>query len=179
MTLMLAIALALILLTWLIWRPAKSYLTYRGERIITCPGNNAPAAVRVDAGQAAFHSNARGARHRLKSCSRWPEQANCGQDCLNQVEADPAGTRVTSIATRWYSGRSCALCGTQLDHLDWTDRRAALMNDDRTTRTWESVPPEDLPGIFATNRPTCWSCHIAKRFREQFPERVTDRLEHP
>lgn len=178
MMLLLAIALALFLLTWLIWRPAKSYLTYRGERLVICPQNHAPASVRVHAGHAALHSNSQSARHTLKECSRWPERANCGQDCLCQVEADPVGTRVTHIVSEWYRGKSCALCGATFDHLHWTDRRAALLDDDGTTRTWDAVPPENLPALFARSRPICWSCHIAQRFREQFPDRVTDRVEH-
>ncbi len=178
MMLTLAVVLVLTLLTVLLWRPIKSYLTYRGERLITCPGNGEPAAVRVKAAHAALHSNGSLFRLAIKGCSRWPKRKECGQGCMNQVVADPISTRVDDIVTKWYEGRHCAFCSKPIDHLNWSDHRAALLGDDGITREWESVPAEDLPDLFATNRPVCWSCHIAESFREQHPELVMDRLEH-
>jgi hypothetical protein len=37
------------------------------------------------------------------------------------------------------------------------------------------VAAENLPEIFATHLPMCWSCHIAQTFRREHPEMVIDR----
>jgi len=178
MLLTLVLVMVLTLLTLLLWRPIRSYLTYRGERLITCPGNGEPAAVRVKAGRAAVHSNEPLSRLAIKDCSRWPVRKDCGQGCLNEVVADPTSTRVDLIVTNWYEGKSCAFCAKPIDHLSWSDHRAAFLGPDGTTREWETVPAEDLPGIFETSRPVCWSCHIAESFRQRYPELVTNRPEH-
>src|SRR5512133_765570 len=69
---------------------AATYRKFRGARVITCPENLEPAAVHVDALRAAHWAAVSGDPVlRLKSCSRWPERADCGQDCLSQVESAP------------------------------------------------------------------------------------------
>lgn len=174
MMIVLVLVLTLALLTILLWRPVKAYFGYRGQRLVTCPDNHAPAAVRVDAGQAALRALVPG-DHLLQDCSRWPEKGDCGQECLCEVEAGGNGTRVSEIVAKWYEGKSCTLCGTPIDHLNWSDNRAALIDAEGVTRRWDSARPEELPGIFETNQPVCWSCHIAENFRRRYPDLVTQR----
>lgn len=59
---------------------------YRGKRIVTCPDTREPAAVEVDAAHVAASAWGGPPDVRLKDCSRWPEKADCGQECLSQVE---------------------------------------------------------------------------------------------
>lgn len=177
MTLLAGLAL-IALLTYLSWRPLMAYLRYRGDRLITCPENQLPAAVVVDARQAALTANVAGVPHRLRACSRWPEMGDCPQDCLCQVEADPEATRVTNIVSGWYEGKRCALCDEPIEMLTWSDRRAAVLDPVGVTQEWNAMRSEDLPQIFATHKPVCWNCHLAATFRGRYSELVTDRLEH-
>ena len=73
-----------------IWR-VKTWLALRGERVVTCPDNQKHAGVQVVVRRA-------GAQLCLRSCSRWPEKAGCGQECLRQIEAAPADCLVRTIA---------------------------------------------------------------------------------
>ena len=67
----------------------RAYLEFRGKRLVTCPETQKPAAIDVAAGEAAVGAFLSEPTLRLKECSRWPERADCGQDCLQQVEANP------------------------------------------------------------------------------------------
>jgi hypothetical protein len=40
---------------------------------------------------------------------------------------------------------------------------------------WSEIPAEELPEVFETHLPVCWSCHIAETFRREYPKRVVDR----
>jgi len=59
---------------------------YRKERAVTCPETGKPASVQVDAARVAATAWGGVPDVRLKECSRWPEKAGCGQDCLAQLE---------------------------------------------------------------------------------------------
>lgn len=177
MTLLAGLAL-IALLAYISWRPLMAYMKYRGDRLITCPENQLPAAVVVDARRAAMTANVTGVPHRLRACSRWPEMGDCPQDCLCQVEADPEATRVTNIVSGWYEGKRCALCDEPIEMLTWSDRRAAVLDPVGVTQEWNAMRSEDLPQIFATHKPVCWNCHLAATFRGRYSELVTDRLEH-
>jgi hypothetical protein len=58
---------------------------YRGKRIVTCPDTRESAAVEVDAARVAASAWGGPPDVRLKDCSRWPEKAECGQECLAEV----------------------------------------------------------------------------------------------
>jgi hypothetical protein len=62
---------------------------YRGKRIVTCPDTREPAAVEVDATRVAASAWGGPPDVRLKDCSRWPEKADCGQECLAEVALNP------------------------------------------------------------------------------------------
>ena len=152
-----------------------AYRTYRGERIITCPETGKAAAVEVDAGRAAMAALRGSHALQLRDCSRWPERAGCGQDCLAQIEESPQGCLVRSIVARWYDGKTCALCGATFDSIESWEHHPALRSPDGTTMEWSEVAPERLPEIMQTHAPVCWNCHVAESFRVQHPELVTDR----
>jgi hypothetical protein len=77
----------------------RAYLKWRGERIITCPENQRPAGVLVNTRHVLLMTLEGKSDLRLKSCSRWPERKDCGQECLRQIEAAPEDCLVSHIPT--------------------------------------------------------------------------------
>ena len=65
-----------------------------GDRVITCPETRSAAVVRLDARHAAWTDLEGEKNLRLEACSRWPERADCGQECLGQIECAPDGCLV-------------------------------------------------------------------------------------
>jgi hypothetical protein len=66
-------------------------------------------------------------------------------------------------------------CGSPLGHIDWHERKPALMRPDGNTIEWHEILPEHLPDVLATHRAVCWNCHIVEGFRRQYPELVVER----
>lgn len=156
----------------------RTYLEYRGKRLVVCPENEKVVAVEVAAGKAAAQSFAGIPNIRLHECTRWPEKQNCGQDCLSQIEANPKSCLVWNVVDNWYAGKKCALCGKPFGHINWHDHRPALADADKKTVQWNEVPPEKLPEFFQSHQPVCWNCHVAESFRREHPDMVTDRPSH-
>jgi hypothetical protein len=153
----------------------RTYLRYRGKRLVTCPETQQAAAVRVNAGKALATTLIGKSEVRLDQCSRWPERRNCGQECLSQVNADPEHCLVWNIVDEWYEGKSCVYCQKPFVEMHWHDRPPALLSPDHIAKQWNEVPPEQLPTIFETHLPICWNCYIAETYRRQNPERVVNR----
>lgn len=154
---------------------ARAYLKYRGERVITCPETLKPAAVKVDATHAALTGAISHPDLRLKSCSRWPEREDCGQECLLQVELSPMDCLVRHILTQWYDSKRCVSCGRQFGEIHWLDHKPALLGPDGNTVEWSEVPPEKVPEVLTTHFPICWDCHITESFCREHPEMLVDR----
>lgn len=161
-----------------ITRALRTYLKFRGKRIISCPENHQPAAVRVAAGKAAVGAALHAPHLNLSECSRWPEKAGCGQECLSQIKDDPESCLVSSIVNHWYTGKSCVFCHKPFGEIHWHDHPPALIDAQRKTVQWNEVPVENLQQILASHWPVCWNCHIAETFRQQHAELVTDRPAH-
>jgi hypothetical protein len=153
----------------------RTYLRYRGQRLVTCPETHQPAAIHVDAAKALSTTLLGRQEVRLDQCSRWPEKRNCGQECLSQVNADPAHCLVWNVVAEWYKGKSCAYCQKPFTEIQWHDRHPALLSPDRIAKQWNEIPAEQLPGIFQTHLPVCWNCYIAETYRRQNPDRVLNR----
>lgn len=153
----------------------RTYLHYRGQRLVTCPETHRPAAVHVNAGKAASASLMGKQEVRLDQCSRWPENRNCGQECLSQVNADPESCLVWNIVAMWYRGKSCAYCQKPFTQIHWHDRHPALLSPEHIAKQWNEIPAEKLAEVFETHLPVCWNCYIAETFRRQNAERVLDR----
>jgi hypothetical protein len=151
------------------------FAKYRGRRLVTCPETNKPAAVEVDAFRAALSAVVGHDEIRLQSCSRWPERAGCGQECLRELQAAPEDCLVRTIVKRWYEGKKCALCHRSIDTSLLELGRLALMSPERMTMEWRDLNAEALPEILSSYQPLCWSCHIAEKFRREHPELVIDR----
>ncbi len=153
----------------------RAYFDYHGKRLVTCPETQKPAAVDVAAGEAAVGAFLSEPTLRLKDCSRWPERQGCGQDCLQQIEAEPENCLVWKVVSKWYEGKNCVFCHKPIGPLHHLDHAPALLGPDFKTSEWKDLRPENLPGVFSTHQPVCWNCHVAESFRRVHPELVTDR----
>jgi hypothetical protein len=154
---------------------AGTFVRYRGKRVITCPETRKPAAIEVDAGHAALTAAISHPDLRLKSCSRWPDREDCGQECLLQVELSPEDCLLRNILTGWYADKHCVSCGKQLGEIHWLDNKPALLSPEGKTVEWSEVRPEEVPGVLATHFPVCWDCHITESFCREHPEMIVDR----
>jgi hypothetical protein len=160
---------------FLIWRAASVYFKFRGSRVVTCPKTAEAAGVEVNAKRAAISGAVGIPALQLNSCSRWPENQDCGQDCVAQIEASPEGCLVRTILTSWYEGKSCVYCGTLLGKIDWLKHKPALMSPDHITFEWKEIGAERVSEVLATHMPVCWSCHVTATFRRRYPDLVVDR----
>lgn len=157
----------------------RAYFNFRGKRLVTCPETQKPEAVNVAAGEAALGVFFNEPTLRLNQCSRWPERQDCGQDCLQQIEADPEKCLVWNQVSKWYEGKKCVFCQKPIGPLHHLDHAPALLGPDFRTAEWKNVRAEQLPQVFATHQPVCWNCHVTESFRRLHPELVTDRPVEP
>jgi len=80
----------LILLLPALWAE-QTYHTYREGRTVNCPETHAPVSVRFNALRAAWSGLVGPPKLRLADCTRWPERADCGQECIpDAVRVKPA-----------------------------------------------------------------------------------------
>jgi hypothetical protein len=171
----LAIIVVAGLLYWSYRSIGRTYLRFRGTRVITCPETSKPAAVRLDAQHAALTAALKAPHLRLSTCTRWPERKDCGQECLRQIEASPESCLVKNMLTAWFADKSCVYCRQPLGAIDWAEHKPALQSPEGKTAEWEELVPENLPAILATHQAVCWNCHIAESFRREHPELVLER----
>jgi hypothetical protein len=69
------------------------YHTYSEGRTVKCPETHAPVSVRFNALRAAWSGLAGSPKLRLADCTRWPERADCGQDCIpDALKTKPASS---------------------------------------------------------------------------------------
>ena len=141
----------------------RNYLRYRGQRLVTCPETHQAAAVRVDAAKAAITELIGKQEIRLDQCSRWPERRNCGQDCLSQVNADPAQCLVWNIVAGWYKGKSCAYCHKPFTEMHWHDRHPALLSPERVAKQWNELRPNNCQAFLKRICPSAGIAMSRKR----------------
>jgi hypothetical protein len=154
----------------------STWRKYRGLRVITCPENLDSASVRVDALRAAHWAAISGDTVlRLSNCSRWPEMAGCGQECLAQIQSSPEGCAVSTIVTAWYEGRTCVYCKRPIGPIAWHERPPAVRSADGVTREWKDIPAEQLPAVFRTHQPVCFNCSVTEGFLHDHPDIVVAR----
>jgi len=157
----------------------RAYFKFRGKRLVTCPETEKPAAVNVAAAEASVGAFLIEPTLRLKECSRWPEREGCGEECLQQIEIDPANCLVWNIVAKWYEGKSCAFCHKPIGPLHHLDHAPALIGPDFKSAEWKDYPPEQLSEVFSQSQPVCWTCHVTETFRRLHPELVTSRAAEP
>ncbi len=152
-----------------------AYSKWSGIMMVTCPESMSAAGVEVDAKYAALTSLGVKQNLTLKSCTRWPERQNCGQDCLTQVESSPEDCLVKNILQNWFEGQSCSYCQGSFGKIHWHDHKPAFVGPGGDFVEWSTLPVEKLPEILESHKPVCWNCLIAENFRRQYPDLVTDR----
>lgn len=157
----------------------RAYFAFRGKRLVTCPETHKTEAVDVSAKEAALGAFLNEPTLRLNECSRWPERQDCGQECLQQVEADPENCLVWNQVAKWYEGKRCVFCHKPIGPLQHLDHAPALLGPDFRTAEWKGIRPEQLPEVFSTHQPVCWNCHVAESFRRLHPNLVVDRPLEP
>ncbi len=174
-TLLLAAAVAI---TVMAFRAIRTYLKFRGKRIVSCPENHLAAAVDVTSARAAVQAAIGEPHLALNQCSRWPEREGCGQECLAQIEETPRACLVRTIVNQWYAGQACAYCHQPFHEIRWHDHPPALLDVENRTIEWKDVSPENLQSAFRNHLPVCWNCHVAQTFRRVHPELVVTRPPH-
>jgi hypothetical protein len=137
------------------------------KRTIKCPANDVDCEVEVDR-EYALLSLLEGERElRVKSCDRWPENAECGQQCVAQIEPSPAV--LARIFSEWYAGKSCARCMNRLQKQDWDHGHVAVLSAGQLVELRE-IPLEKLPQALAGCVPLCINCHEEELARQPSPE---------
>ncbi|MGA7293034.1 MAG: DUF1761 domain-containing protein [Terriglobales bacterium] len=89
----------LILLLPALWGE-QTYHTYREGRTVNCPETHAPASVRFNACRAAWTSLSGPTKLQMTDCTRWPERAECGQECFQDAIHAKSATPVDHVAWR-------------------------------------------------------------------------------
>jgi hypothetical protein len=148
----------------------QNYYQNRGRQSALCPDSGQPADIEVDH-EYAFWTALRGQEHsKLKSCSRWPEKADCGQEC--QVQINPSPENVDRLLSKWYEGKSCAICQRGLSASDWRRSRLALLNEQHKLFELRHMHLDELQATLQHMRPLCWNCHQEERARQASPAKV-------
>ena len=169
-----AVLAGVALLVVVLGRVAYRFMVFHAERLVQCPENQRPAGVRLNARMAAGAGF--GKPHlQLSECSRWPERAGCGQDCLRQIEAAPRDCEVRRILAHWYQGKNCASCGQPFGEILWEYQKPALVTADKKSVDWEQIPVEQLPAVLEQAKPICFACHMAGSLVREHPELVIER----
>jgi hypothetical protein len=153
----------------------RTFMRYRGKRLITCPETRQPAGVDVDVKRATLSALTGSPELRLKSCSRWPERQDCGQECLLQIELSPEDCKVQHILTSWYEDRFCVGCGKAFGEIHLYDHKPALLMPDGRTIEWRELAVEQIPAALETAKPICWDCHILRTFVREHGDLVVTR----
>jgi hypothetical protein len=172
---LIAVVMALVLVGLVAGRLLQVWWKYRGRRVVTCPESKLPVGVVVNAGRVAATSLAGAPHLRLSSCSRWPERAGCGQECLSQVEASPENCLVRNILVKWYAGKACALCGRPFGEISLGGAKPAVLRSSRISVEWSAIPAEQLQETLTAAEPICFACHLGNTMVREHPELVVDR----
>jgi hypothetical protein len=156
-------------------RTLPTWWKWRGKRIVRCPETLLPVGVEVDARRAALRGSLGERGLQLQHCSRWPERAGCGQECLTQIESAPYDCLVRNIVARWYDGASCACCGKVIGPISWGGHDPGLLSPDGVILQWSQIAAESLTHVLESHSPVCWDCYIVENVRRKHPELITDR----
>jgi len=148
----------------------QTYFKNRGPKPVTCPDDGKAADVEVDrkfALQAAMQGKD---KMRVGSCSHWPENGKCGQECLVQVESTPEN--IERLLTRWLDGKACNACGRLLTPADWRQGRMGFFDDNFKLVEMRDLDLDNLGAVAPPTHPLCWKCHQEERERHLRPHRI-------
>jgi hypothetical protein len=135
----------------------RTYVEYRGKRLVVCPETAQYATVEIDAPLAAITSLFGAPELRIENCSRWPEHRHCAQDCVWQIDLSPLGCPIRDLLTSWYTGKECVLCGRPFGKFSSSDR-PALLSPEGNVVECDDVRPELIPDVLYTHKPVCRDC---------------------
>jgi hypothetical protein len=142
----------------LILLKADDYFT--GARQLICPETRQPAGVRLDLRHRLL-SLLRGQEElRLTSCARWPGRQACGQECLLQVDCNPAV--LDRVLCAWAHGKCCALCQRPLTERDWRGGHFSGLDQGGSWVSAAKILLQNLPMALDEYRPVCWPCNLAQ-----------------
>jgi len=142
----------------------SAYFRNRGSRSVVCPDTGEHANVEVDrkfALKTAFWNHP---QTRLESCTLWPEKGACGQECLTHI--DPTPENIERLLSKWYQGKTCAICGRALTPADWRRSRLAVLNQQHRLFELRHMHLDELQLALKNKRPLCWNCHQEERARQ-------------
>ncbi|HEY9139610.1 MAG TPA: hypothetical protein VIN93_01895 [Bryobacteraceae bacterium] len=169
----LVVAIAVLLCAIAARRLLGAWWKYKGRRVVTCPENQRPAGVTVDARHAMATGLGKPPQLRLESCSRWPEKTGCGQECLSQIEASPEGCLVRNILLTWYSGKTCHSCGMPIGEVSLAGAKPAVLRADGVSVEWNEIPAEQLQETLLAANPICFACHTARKMLREHRELIS------
>jgi hypothetical protein len=142
----------------------QNYYKNRGRQSAICPENGQRVDVEMD-NKYAFWTAWRGQEHtRLKSCTRWPEKGDCGQDC--QAQIDPSPENVERLMIGWHKGKVCGICARNITPPDWRRNRLALLDEQHRLVELRNLDLHGLQAALTHMRPLCWTCHQEERARQ-------------
>lgn len=134
---------------------AHQYFPRRAR--VLCPETRNPSAVRLDTSHAVktFFTNVE--ELRISECERWPERADCQQDCLLQIDTKPVILERT--LAKFYEGKLCARCNAVLTRNDWEHGSFAMVNINNVYIPAAKIPLSEMPMTLDGYRPLCRICH--------------------
>jgi hypothetical protein len=148
----------------------QTYLKNRGRRPVVCPDDHTRAGVEVDR-KFTLHAAMHGKEQmRVKTCSHWPENGNCGQECLVQVEATPEN--IDRLLTRWFDGKPCNVCRRPLTPADWRFGRVGFLNEQSKLVELQQIDLDNFGTVAEPTRPLCWTCHQQEKQRQAQPVHI-------
>lgn len=174
-------AAVVVFVLYRLYRSAKTYFQFRGQRLVTCPETHKTVTVELDAKEAAHEAFTHKPKMQLSDCTRWPDRKDCGQECLSEIETSPSDCLVRNIVINWFEDKQCVFCGRSIAEVKewWVDHKPALLTPEKQIIVWNQFAAEQLPELFQKCQPVCWSCAATEAFRKEHPELVTDRAASP
>jgi hypothetical protein len=137
------------------------------RRVVVCPETRSREKLEIDT-RHAFKTLFRNiAELRVGQCARWPARAECDQECLLQIDTEPA--ILDRTLAKFYAGKDCARCGKPLNKADWTRGRFAMLNATNELVPAGRMPLREFPMALEDYRPVFWACHQAERSQQPMP----------
>jgi hypothetical protein len=137
-------------------------LRFRGSRVVTCPETQRAAGVTLDLWYAVITAFGGKPRLRLSGCSRWPERAPCGQECLSEIQAAPGGCRVQALLRDWYEDKCCLWCGAPVSPVHWSSCKPVLLTSAGQLQQWNEIPVDRVPEVLGASQPVCFACYARR-----------------
>lgn len=123
---------------------------------VLCPETRRPARVELDRRHEIVSFFRAHCEAKLKSCTRWPERADCNTDCIAQIEPQ---MKAEEILGKWYDRQNCAVCGMPLVRADWQRGRAAGLDESGRFVPLREMDWRQFPMALDAYRPICYKCH--------------------